>query len=203
MKFRVSLDKFILHSDLKLDNLFVPTDEITGLPTGLIVADFDTSLIPRLFIEKGESGPPFGTVEYIPPSDLVWLSSRAPKPLRWLGNSDAEKVQDALKFDVIALGIIGQILLLDDVPSWFESKLLMDCADRRDYSSYVQIFRPTLAWFLNSPLKRNPDFTETEHRFELKLKLILNDAMKEDSQKRITSSDLLRRLVEIENSLHP
>ena len=185
----------IAHGDLKLENLLVPSDEVTGLPTELVVADFDTTFYPRDEIKQNKKEYFRGTLGYTAPSELEsTIDNRFEK---WKGRDLNEKVENALKNDVFSLGVIGQFLLLDRVPLWLNSDLYFKLSEIKDYRSYLRLFRVELQTFIHTAIETSHQPTEPNLKFKSILKSILDAAMTDDPQQRVTSSELLRQLEEV------
>jgi serine/threonine protein kinase len=106
-------DAGINHIDIKPDNVLVrPIYWTTGKVTfDVVFTDFDLAENVEETVKLKRNRNMKGTARYIAPELVL-------DDLRWFGNTDKERVFNALKTDVFSLGLLAHILINKNIPNF-------------------------------------------------------------------------------------
>ncbi len=105
----------INHADLKEENILVG---LMGKKPKLAVSDFDLAYLPQEMIKNGELRERSGTIRMMAPEVLKIKPFSHPTNIRWYGSDDHEKLENALKSDTYAAGLIAYQMIKPEKRDW-------------------------------------------------------------------------------------
>lgn len=165
-------ENFISHNDIKLENVLVKA------PDTAVYSDFELATnISQRFQSKGK------------PAASGNQDTAAPEVGQgWLGDSDKEKMENAMKADVFSHGLVAYQLFFDRnfMDLWRYNRECMG----GDFTHFQQCKAKLIEEFIK---KETNDLAGSQGP----LRKLLLDAIQPQYKKRITSKEFLRRLNDI------